>query len=54
MTTSWRKGRTRASSAQTLAQLNLICAPGTCWSYQNVAYDGASAKWSTRVTAQAI
>ena len=25
-----------------LAQLNLICAPGTCWSYQNVAYDGAS------------
>jgi len=27
---------------QTLAQLNLICAPGTCWSYQNVAYDGAS------------
>ncbi|HEY0165259.1 MAG TPA: serine hydrolase domain-containing protein, partial [Sphingomicrobium sp.] len=27
---------------QTLAQLNLICAPGTCWSYQNVAYDGSS------------
>ena len=27
---------------QTLAQLNLICAPGTCWSYQNVEYDGAS------------
>ena len=26
----------------TLAQLNLICPPGTCWSYQNVAYDGAS------------
>jgi beta-lactamase class C len=25
-----------------LAQLNLICAPGTCWSYQNIAYDGAS------------
>jgi beta-lactamase class C len=25
-----------------LGQLNLICAPGTCWSYQNVAYDGAS------------
>jgi beta-lactamase class C len=25
-----------------LAQLNLICPPGTCWSYQNVAYDGAS------------
>ena len=27
---------------QTLGQLNLICPPGTCWSYQNVAYDGAS------------
>ena len=27
---------------QTLAQLNLICLPGTCWSYQNVAYDGSS------------
>ena len=26
----------------TLSQLNSICAPGTCWSYQNVAYDGAS------------
>jgi beta-lactamase class C len=25
-----------------LAQLNLLCPPGTCWSYQNVAYDGAS------------
>ena len=25
-----------------LSQLNLICRPGTCWSYQNVAYDGAS------------
>ncbi|HET7708910.1 MAG TPA: serine hydrolase domain-containing protein [Sphingomicrobium sp.] len=27
---------------QALAQLNLICPPGTCWSYQNVAYDGAT------------
>lgn len=27
---------------QTLAQLNLICPPGTCWSYQNVAYDGST------------
>ncbi len=26
----------------TLAQLNLICPPGTCWSYQNVAYDTSS------------
>lgn len=25
-----------------LSTLNLICAPGTCWSYQNVAYDAAS------------
>ncbi|MEA3061527.1 MAG: beta-lactamase class [Sphingomonadales bacterium] len=25
-----------------LAQLNSICAPGTCWEYQNVAYDAAS------------
>ncbi|WP_309661133.1 serine hydrolase domain-containing protein [Sphingomonas sp.] len=25
-----------------LAQLSAICPPGTCWSYQNVAYDGAS------------
>lgn len=27
---------------RSLSQLNLICPPGTCWSYQNVAYDGAS------------
>ena len=27
---------------QTLAQLNLICQPGSCWSYQNVAFDAAS------------
>ena len=25
-----------------LAQLDLICQPGTCWSYENVAYDAAS------------
>jgi beta-lactamase class C len=25
-----------------LAQLNPICPPGTCWAYQNVAYDAAS------------
>ena len=36
---------------QTLSQLNLICAPGTCWSYQNVAYDGAS-ELVERVTRQ--
>jgi beta-lactamase class C len=27
---------------QSLAQLNPICPPGTCWSYQNVAYDASS------------
>lgn len=27
---------------QTLGQLNLICEPGTCWSYQNIAYDASS------------
>ena len=27
---------------QTLAQLNAICNPGTCWSYQNIAYDASS------------
>jgi beta-lactamase class C len=26
----------------TLASLNSICPPGSCWSYQNVAYDAAS------------
>ncbi len=25
-----------------LAQLNAICSPGTCWAYQNVAYDAAT------------
>ena len=25
-----------------LAQLNAVCAPGTCWDYQNVAYDASS------------
>ncbi|HEU0100520.1 MAG TPA: serine hydrolase domain-containing protein [Allosphingosinicella sp.] len=25
-----------------LAQLNAICSPGSCWAYQNVAYDAAS------------
>lgn len=27
---------------QSLAQLNAVCAPGTCWDYQNVAYDASS------------
>lgn len=34
---------------QTLGQLNLICPPSTCWSYQNVAYD-ASSDMVTKVT----
>ena len=34
---------------QTLGQLNATCAPGTCWSYQNVAYD-ASSEMVSRVT----
>src|SRR6266550_8209314 len=32
-----------------LSQLNPVCAPGTCWSYQNVAYD-ASSEMVSRVT----
>jgi len=32
-----------------LAQLNAICPPGTCWSYQNVAYD-ASSEMVSRIT----
>ena len=34
---------------RSLAQLNATCAPGTCWSYQNVAYD-ASSEMVSRVT----
>jgi len=33
----------------TLATLNSICPPGSCWSYQNVAYDAAS-EMVTRVS----
>lgn len=36
------EGQNTKMLRSSLAQLNLICAPGTCWSYQNVAYDGAS------------
>lgn len=32
-----------------LAQLDATCAPGTCWSYQNVAYD-ASSEMVSRIT----
>ena len=34
---------------QTLVQLNPTCQPGTCWSYQNVAYD-ASSEMVSRLT----
>jgi beta-lactamase class C len=34
---------------QSLVQLNATCTPGTCWSYQNVAYD-ASSEMDSRVT----
>ena len=34
-----------------LATLNAVCAPGTCWDYQNVAYDSAS-EMVVRVTGQ--
>ena len=36
-----------------LAQLNAICPPGTCWSYQNVAYD-ASSEIVARATGQSF
>ena len=32
-----------------LAQLNPVCAPGTCWDYQNVAFD-ASSEMVSRIT----
>ena len=32
-----------------LGQLNAVCAPGTCWDYQNVAYD-ASSEMVSRMT----
>jgi beta-lactamase class C len=34
---------------QSLAELSPVCLPGTCWSYQNVAYD-ASSEMVSRVT----
>jgi beta-lactamase class C len=34
---------------QNLVQLNATCPPGTCWSYQNVAYD-ASSEMVSRIT----
>ena len=36
------EGQGTVALRQTLSQLNLICPPGTCWSYQNVAYDSST------------
>jgi beta-lactamase class C len=36
------EGESAAMLRRSLFQLNGLCAPGTCWSYQNVAYDAAS------------
>jgi beta-lactamase class C len=36
------EGQSAASLRRQLFTLNAICAPGSCWSYQNVAYDAAS------------
>jgi beta-lactamase class C len=43
------EGQSPAALRRTLGALNAICAPGTCWSYQNVAYD-ASSEMVSRVT----
>ena len=36
------EGQSATFLRRTLFTLNLTCPPGTCWSYQNVAYDAAS------------
>jgi beta-lactamase class C len=36
------EGLQPAALRQSLSGLNLICQPGTCWSYQNIAYDASS------------
>ena len=45
------EGQDPAFLRSTLGQLNAICAPGQCWSYQNVAYD-ASSEIVARVTGE--
>jgi beta-lactamase class C len=45
------EGHDPALLRQTLAQLNPTCAPGTCWSYQNVAFD-ASSEMVSRITGE--
>ncbi len=44
------EGHSPAALRRTLGALNAICPPGTCWSYQNVAYD-ASSDMVSRITA---
>ena len=36
------EGQDVTALRRSLSTLNSICAPGTCWSYQNIAYDAAS------------
>ncbi|HEX8937752.1 MAG TPA: serine hydrolase domain-containing protein [Sphingomicrobium sp.] len=43
------EGQDPSALRASLAQLNPTCAPGTCWSYQNVAYD-ASSEMVSRIT----
>ena len=43
------EGQDPSMLRSSLAQLNAVCAPGTCWDYQNVAYD-ASSEMVSRIT----
>jgi beta-lactamase class C len=43
------EGEDPSALRASLSQLNPTCAPGTCWSYQNVAYD-ASSEMVSRIT----
>jgi beta-lactamase class C len=36
------EGQDPSMLRSSLSQLNATCAPGTCWSYQNIAYDASS------------
>ena len=45
------EGQDARSLRMQLAELNLICPPGTCWSYGNVAFD-ASSEMVEKVTGQ--
>ena len=42
MTTSWRPERIRGPFASRSGTLASLCAPGSCWSYQNIAFDASS------------